>query len=237
MNLFDGLRNAAGALADFVYPPICATCRRNLARGESYICVKCWDGFERVARTETIIQTIEEKFLADRALDKIDSIFLFDQDPRVRMAIHLLKYSGAEKIAVKLGFLIADKIVDDEKLSMSETIAPVPLHAARKRERGYNQSELIANEISLVLKLRQEPNLLKRVRQTQTQTHLDPEGRRKNISGAFVVGREHLTDVRGRKILLVDDVITTGSTIKECARVLKENGASEVYAASAAIAI
>lgn len=237
MKLFDGFKSAAGAFADFVYPPICATCRRNLTRGEFYICLKCWDGFDRVAPTETIIQTIEEKFLADKAIDKIDSVFLFEQDPRVRMAIHLLKYGGAEKIGRRLGLCVAKKIVDDEKLSMSETIAPVPLHAARKRERGYNQSELIANEIGVVLRIRHEPNLLRRIRQTQTQTLFDAEGRKRNIFGAFIVEPEYLGDVIGRRILLIDDVITTGSTIKECARILKENGAVEVYAASAAITI
>ena len=237
MRIAEGFINIAEAFVNFVYPPVCSTCTRNLIRGEAYICAKCWNGFERVAPTETIIQTIEEKFLADEAIDKIDSVFLFEQDPRVRTAVHLLKYNGAEVIAEKFGIYIARKIVDDEKLSMCNAIASVPLHDARKRERGYNQSELIGRSISKELQIKFEPDLLRRVRQTQTQTLFDAEGRKRNISGAFDVEERFLPEVRERKILLIDDVITTGATIRECARVLKDNGAVEVYAASAAITI
>ncbi len=199
--------------------------------------MKCWSAFERVAPTETIIQSIEEKFLAEREIDKINSVFLFEQDPRVRTAIHLLKYNGAEAIGDRLGIYIAKKIADDEKLSMSNVITPVPLHPARKRERGYNQSELISKRIGRELSIKHEPRLLDRKRQTQTQTLFDAEGRKKNIAGAFTMGKNFLDAVNGKNILLIDDVITTGSTIKECAKVLKENGAAEVYAASAAITI
>ncbi len=184
-----------------------------------------------------MIQTIESKFLSDRSIDKIDSVFLFEQDPRVRAAIHLLKYSGAERIAERLGVFIANKIVNDEKLSTSDTIIPVPLHPARRRERGYNQSELIANSLGKELKIKSEHRLLVRVRQTQTQTLFDEDGRKKNIAGAFSIGKAFQGAVEGKIILLVDDVITTGSTVKECAKVLKENGAAAVYAASAAITI
>lgn len=187
--------------------------------------------------TESVIQAIEEKFLSDRWIDKIDSVFLFEQDPRVRAAIHLLKYSGAERIAEQFGALIAQKIVNDQKLSMSDIIVPVPLHPARKRERGYNQSELIARKIGEELNIRNEIHLLERTRQTQSQTLFDLEGRRKNIAGAFSIRRKLKDAAEGKNVLLIDDVITTGSTIRECAIALKENGAAEVYAASAAITI
>jgi len=184
-----------------------------------------------------MIQAIEEKFLADSSVDRIDSVFLFEQDHRVRAAIHLLKYSGAERIAEMFGIFIAKKIVNDEKFSMSDIIIPVPLHPARRRERGYNQSELIANSTSRGLGIPIECRLLERTRQTQTQTLFDAEGRKKNIADAFSVKESFVGAAKGKNILLIDDVITTGSTVKECARVLKENGAAEVYAASAAITI
>ena len=237
MRVTEGFVNLAEAFVNFIYPPVCSTCSRILVRGEAYVCMKCWNNFELVAPTETIIQTIEEKFLADEAIDKIDSVFLFEQDWRVRTAVHLLKYNGAEVIADRFGIFIARKIVGDNKLSVCDAIVPVPLHAARQRERGYNQSELISKSVGRELLMKHEPELLKRIRQTQTQTLFDAEGRRRNISGAFAVDERYLPEVRGRKILLIDDVITTGSTIKECARVLKNNGAVEVYAASAAITI
>lgn len=231
------LGNLAETFIDFIYPPVCSTCASRLKRGEAFVCMRCWESFERVPRTETVIQLIEGKFLADEAIDKIDSVFLFEQDPRVREAVHLLKYNGAEIIADKFGLFIAKKIVNDSKLSMCDTIAPVPLHPARRRERGYNQSELIAASISRNLQIKHLPGLLVRIRQTQTQTYFDAEGRRINVRGAFSIGKIPSCEVEGKRVLLVDDVITTGSTIRECASTLKTSGASEVYAASAAIAI
>ena len=155
----------------------------------------------------------------------------------MRTAIHLLKYNGAETIADKLGIYITKKIAQDERLSLSAMVVPVPLHPARKRDRGYNQSELIAKRISLELSIKHEPHLLERTRQTQTQTLFDAEGRKKNIAGAFSMNDRFVDFLNGKNILLVDDVITTGSTVRECAKVLKENGAAEVYAASAAITL
>ena len=237
MNTIPGLRPIAEAFVNFVYPPVCSTCERALRRGEAFVCTRCWESFERVPPTETIIQLIEEKFLTDEAVDRIDSVFLFEQDPRVREAVHLLKYNGAEVIAEKFGLFIAKKIVSDSRLSLCDIIAPVPLHPARQRERGYNQSELITRSLCRILLIRHSPNLLYRVRQTRTQTLFDAEGRKKNIKGAFMLGKSSADQIAGKKVLLVDDVITTGSTIKECAITLKTNGASEVYAASAAITV
>lgn len=235
--MIESLVKLADAFVDFVYPPVCSTCGRTLRKGEAFVCFRCWEGFERVVPTETMTQLIEGKFLADETVDRIDSVFLFEQDPRVRETVHLLKYDGAEVIAEKFGLYIAKKIVNDTKLSMCDTIAPVPLHPARRRERGYNQSELIAGSVGKVLRIKHVPGLLVRLRQTQTQTFFDAEGRKKNVEGAFGIGKMYQHDIEGKKILLIDDVITTGATIKECARTLKSNGAREVYAASAAIAI
>lgn len=226
-----------GAILDFIYPPVCATCSRHLGKGEAFVCNRCWESFERVPPTETITQLIEGKFLAEEAVDKIDSVFLFEQDVRVREAIHLLKYAGAEAIADMLGLFVAKKLVNDKTMSRCDAVVPVPLHPARRRERGYNQSELIARSISRNLGISHVPELLVRVRQTQTQTFFDAEGRKTNVMGAFRLGKINPEEVEGKKVLLVDDVITTGSTIKECARALKSNGASKVYGASAAITI
>ncbi|MCL5021049.1 MAG: hypothetical protein M1339_05175, partial [Bacteroidetes bacterium] len=170
MTASDALSEIAGAIADFVYPPTCSTCTGTLSREESYVCSRCWNSFERVVRTETVIQAIESKFLADEAVDRVDSVFLFEQDPRVRLAVHLLKYEGAESIAEKFGLYISREIVDDEKLSTCDIVTPVPLHPVRQRERGYNQSDLIARSIGRHLNITHHPDLLRRTRQTQTQT-------------------------------------------------------------------
>ena len=119
------------------------------------------------------------------------------------------------------------EILKKEEFSKGfDYIIPVPLYPSRKRERGYNQSRILAEEVSKTISVPLAEKVLIRKKKTKDQTHLSPEERERNVKGAFVV-RANLT-LQGKKVILVDDVITTGSTLKECARVLKEAGAREV---------
>jgi len=112
-----------------------------------------------------------------------------------------------------------------------DVIVPVPLHPARRRERGFNQAELLARSLSRLTGL-PVMLVLERVRYTTTQTAFDRTERMENLRNAFRL--RPARNVRGSRVLLVDDVLTTGSTLSECARVLKESGASSVHAATAA---
>ncbi len=116
----------------------------------------------------------------------------------------------------------------DPYLKNAELIIPVPLHPSKKRERGYNQSEIIALQISQDMGIRML-NILKRVKNTRTQTELSVQERRRNVEGAFVLLQEFKETIKGKKVLLVDDVITTGATLDACSEVLLKNGAQEVY--------
>ena len=112
-----------------------------------------------------------------------------------------------------------------------DVIVPVPLHPARERERGFNQSALLAELLSDRIALPSKP-ALERIRYTTTQTAFDRAERMQNLHGAFRLRKK--ADVRDLRVLLIDDVLTTGSTLSECARVLRRAGASCVYAATAA---
>jgi ComF family protein len=122
---------------------------------------------------------------------------------------------------------------DDERLRGREfdIIVPVPLHPTRLRERGFNQAGLLAELLSARISIRSK-RVLKRIRYTTTQTALDRAERIENLHNAFRLRKN--ADVRGLQVLLIDDVVTTGSTLSECARVLKRAGAISVYAATAA---
>jgi ComF family protein len=122
----------------------------------------------------------------------------------------------------------ADARLAGEKFDL---IVPVPLHPARKRERGFNQAELLGLELQSASGIRCH-SVLQRTRYTTTQTQFDRSERIENLRGAFRLRRR--SDVRGLRMLLVDDVLTTGSTLSECASVLKKAGAASVYAATAA---
>jgi ComF family protein len=155
----------------------------------------------------------------------------------LRELIHLLKYNQVRPAANVLGRMLVEAIEDLEPLFAGSEIlvVPVPLHARKLRQRGFNQSELIARA---ALKL--EPSAqfqlsagsLKRCRETKSQIGLSRHQRRENIRGAFVVAKPE--EVNGREILVVDDVLTTGTTVSECARVLRRAGASKVYVATVA---
>lgn len=108
------------------------------------------------------------------------------------------------------------------------TVTSIPLHLQRFRKRGYNQSELLAKEISRRLSLKFNPNVLIRIIQTKPQFELSKEERRKNLRGAFDISKEFKGNIKGGVVILVDDITTTGATLRECAKTLKTHGVKKV---------
>ena len=156
-------------------------------------------------------------------------------DGALRDLIHLLKYERVAPAAVVLGRMLAEAIQKMSTGSGSALVVPVPLHSSKRRERGFNQAELIARA---ALKINALPagelaaDMLERTRPTISQIGLTRPQRVENIRGAFRV--RHLNKVTGRTILLVDDVLTTGTTASECARILRKAGAEKVWVATVA---
>jgi len=159
-------------------------------------------------------------------------------DGGLRELIHLLKYDRVRSASSVLGRMLAEAITDlrphfDPATSL---LIPVPLHSSKLRSRGFNQSELIAGAAVKgnrdLHAIGFQPRLLQRVRPTESQTGLTREQRRANMRGAFSVTRP--SDVHGRNVLLVDDVLTTGTTVGECARTLRRAGAAHVWVATVA---
>ncbi len=155
----------------------------------------------------------------------------------LRELIHLLKYDQIRPAANLLGRMLADAIGDLQPLLSIGAclVVPVPLHARKLRQRGFNQAELIARAAMKLIadpNFRLAPEILERCRETQSQIGLSRHQRRENMRGAFAVVEEQA--VAGKQILVVDDVFTTGTTVSECARVLRRAGASKVYVATVA---
>ncbi len=140
----------------------------------------------------------------------------------LRELVHLFKYAGVTALARPLGRLLRLAMPRDRRFDL---IVPTPLHWRRRWTRGYNQSMLLARELAPVLGLK-PVNALRRTRATPTQAGLSRTARRANVAGAFVVRDASL--VRGRRVLLVDDVMTTGATLRACAAALKRAGAQSV---------
>jgi ComF family protein len=159
-------------------------------------------------------------------------------DGGLREMIHLLKYERVRPAANVLGRMLAEVVSDLAEAFGAEgpVVMPVPLHATKLRRRGFNQSELIARAMlklkPAALNFKLNTTALVRHRATESQTGLTPPQRRENMRGAFQVGRSD--QIRGRDILLIDDVFTTGTTVSECARVLRRAGACRVFVATVA---
>jgi ComF family protein len=154
----------------------------------------------------------------------------------LRELVHLLKYGGVRPAANVLGRMLAEAIValEPELPSGGVTVIPVPLHRTKLRQRGFNQAELIARAALKHLRdcFELDRNVLIRERPTRSQVGLDRQARIENMHGAFrVVAPVRIT---GRTVIVVDDVMTTGTTVSECARVLKRAGADRVFAATVA---
>jgi ComF family protein len=159
-------------------------------------------------------------------------------DGGLRDLIHLLKYNGVRPAARVLGRMLAETWPMLESSFAGETVlvVPVPLYKGKRRQRGFNQSELIAGAALKLYsangRLQLAPGLLLRARDTHSQIGLTSHQRRENLRGAFAVARAE--EVTGREVLLVDDVYTTGTTVSECSKVLRRAGAARVWVATVA---
>ena len=139
--------------------------------------------------------------------------------------VHALKYGGwskvADEMAERMSRLAWPRDVVDERAA----VVPVPLASARKRERGYNQSALIAAGLAKRWRVRAWENLLVRSRETESQTRLTPEQRLGNVAGSFQIGARNVDALQGAHVMIVDDVVTTAATLNACAKVLFDAGA------------
>lgn len=232
------------ALLDIFFPPVCLLCARRA--DEKGFCAGCSRDIETRRITGPLCSTCGTPFSSRNALDHACGRCLEDApafqaarsafvyEGPVLDALHRFKYTGDVSLAAPLAraALGAMDFLPGEHGQF--LVVPVPLYAGRLKERGFNQSVLIAREISRLTGSPIEFRGLKRARDTGQQVGLKAAERKRNVAGAFTV-----TDAavfRGRKTLLVDDVATTGATLNECAKVLRRSGA-QVYALTVARAL
>lgn len=250
------IKVAAQGLFTVLFPSDCRICGaalQNVSRVP--VCDSCLDSMDRLRVTvcDTCGERLEQQELASG--QRLCGACRMEEPPfaraiaygsysdALRELIQLLKYERVRPAANVLGRMLGEAVLElsEDFGEVAPVVVPVPLHAAKLRQRGFNQSELIARAALKSFRMRGterlalDPSLLERVRETQSQTGLSAEQRRANVRGAFRVAQPGA--VRGRDILLIDDVFTTGTTVRECARVLRRAGASRVLVATVARAL
>ncbi len=153
-------------------------------------------------------------------LHQASALLYFRHESGYRAMIHSLKYGGRRDIAIALGEMFGSELRDSPFFDRADVLVPVPLHWSKRMQRGYNQAEEICAGLSSSMGIPCDFRALKRIRRTRTQAlHRDSDARRRNVEGAF---RLRCPDrLRGRHILLVDDVLTTGATVTACAAAIR----------------
>lgn len=201
---------ASAWLVDLVFPPVCANCGRVDA------------GFCSICRIELAGCPVE---ISHESLDGLDGVCATGKQQGVLgEAVKAFKYENATDLRNLLAERLGTAL--HQQTWQLDAVVPVPLHADRLMERGYNQSALLGEQLAQVLGVRYAPELLGRVRSTSQQARLSSSERHRNVACAFAADRA----VRDLSLLLIDDVVTTGATLRECAAALRARHAARVYA-------
>jgi ComF family protein len=246
------IANRLDYLLDWLYPPRCRGCGRRIhGRDAECFCAACWQDIRLIAHPLCAIcgrpfpDASGEDHACGGCLSRPPAFAQARawacyprqeaEDHPLRQAIQKFKYGRKVSLGKPLGRVLAQgcrHLLEQWKV---DVIVPVPLHPKRLRWRGFNQSVLLARQVSAVFHVPVDPFLLKRNIETPPQTQLSEEERRRNVRGAFVVNAEK--SVEDRSVLLLDDVYTSGATVNECSRCLKRAGAKEVYVLTLARAV
>ena len=223
------------------FPDDCRLCERELTRiTAAPVCGPCLEGIESCRAAPGCLHCGHPFADGEKALDRCGACRInppsFDRarsfgtyEGDLRRLIHLMKYDGMRPLAKELGRLMGRTAGDFESV---DCLVPVPLYRWRWWRRGFNQAELLAAAMSGATDIPPRGGLLRRARATESQSGLSNRQRRANVAGAFTAPRPR--EVRGRRILLVDDVMTTGATLDACAKALKRAGAEYVGAVTSA---
>lgn len=201
----------------FLYPKRCIWCNKKIDENSTYACEKCLNIIKYIT-DEEVYSVIPEMYF-----DKLISLFLYKGVVREK----ILKFKFRDKPYYGRAFAeMMAETVKDKNLDI-DFIIPVPMHYKRFFQRGYNQSSILAKGISRNIGIKCRGNILRKIKKSAVQSTLNLKQRRINILNTY--GIKNNRKILNKNILLVDDVYTTGATVNECSKVLKENGARRVY--------
>ena len=225
-------------LHDFIglfYPNLCLACGDNLPPFDEIICLKCQFKLPRTGFHEHLENPFTERFWGRVRIESGAALYYYTKGGKVQQLIHRLKYEHRPQIGYKLGQLYGRQLKEAAAFTEIDAIVPVPLHPRKKHQRGYNQAAEFGRGLAEAMDVPQFAHALARRSYTSTQTRKSRTERLENVLQAFLVNRPE--QVRGRHLLLVDDVMTTGATLEACATRLLEVPDTKLSLATIAIAM
>ena len=221
------------ALFSLLFPRICASCGTSLFASEEVLCRRCIQRLPATSFELLSENPVSQLFWGRCKIDNATSAYFYKKGERVQQLLHELKYRGNTNLGCLMGSLLGQHLLKPPYYQSIDYIIPVPLHPKKQQQRGYNQSEFIAKGIAEQMEIPVDTDSLKRIVYTNTQTRKGRYDRWKNVSGIFKVFNANIV---GKHVLIVDDVVTTGSTIEACVNALNEIPGVKVSVATFACA-
>ncbi|NOU46488.1 MAG: ComF family protein [Bacteroidales bacterium] len=222
-------------LLSLLYPQVCAACGTLLYSHEETVCLSCRVLLPKTGYEKEESNPVSRVFWGRIPFNAVSACYFFSKQGKIQHLIHELKYKKNTDAGLFLGKEIAKELIQSPLYQNIDCIVPVPLHPKKIRIRGYNQSEIIGKGMAEVIQSRLNTNNLLRTAASTSQTKKSRFARWENVKDIFVLNQPE--EFAGKHILLVDDVITTGSTIEACGRALMQSPGIKVSVAAAACAV
>ncbi len=232
------MRNLLQPITDFfylLYPHLCLACGTEAPPYNQDICTKCEATLPQSHFHRSKENPFTERFWGRVPLHTGAGMYLFTKQSRVAHLIHNFKYNGKKEVGLILGRRYGRILKRESHFRGIDCIVPVPLHWKKQRKRGFNQSDMFGNGLAESMEIPCIKDGLERLKDTDSQTKKSREARLTNMQGVFVVKKPK--QLAGKHILLVDDVLTTGSTLEVCANELLKAPGAKVSMATIAVAI
>lgn len=228
------LINCRNALLQLFYPSVCAGCGGELMQHTMPVCWGCSLQLPRTEFAGFSDNPIERIFYGRLAVAAAHSELFFSKNEIVQHLLHQLKYKGNQSIGVYLGCMMADTLFQSNRFSKIDVVLPVPLHSKKIKKRGYNQAAVVAKAIAEKWGIPCVENCLVKKEFTHTQTRKSRIERWDNVASSFSI--EHPEKIKNKRILLIDDVITTGATTEACGAAILNVQGTSLFIASLAYA-
>ncbi len=208
---------------DMIYPQYCRCCSALIGRVSSILCYSCLSALKRTDNHLFAVNPIRDLFLGAVEIHSASSFYYFRKGGVLQRLLHQLKYNNMRDVGPWLGIQMATGLRD--WASMIDVVIPIPLHPHKKNKRGYNQSQLIAEGFAGHLGIYASSTILLKIVNNESQTRKNKQERIKNVQNVFKI--KNSRRIRGKHVLLLDDVITTGSTLISAIEELEKNGQPE----------